>query len=587
MRHAPARHSRRALTCGVALSAGLLASLVTVPAAAASSDADTVFLSTTLGAPASVELTLPPGVDGVYSGDWNGDGRDSVGYRIGNRFVLLADDGSSTYTSFAYGRVGDDVFVGDWNGDGRDTLAVRRGNIFYFTDELRGGVADRDMAYGRVGDEVLIADWSRTGRATPAVRRGNIIHVSMTLTSGVADESFAYGRAADDIVVGDWDGDGVATPAVRRGNTFHVSNSFDGGDADFITNFGRPTDQALAGDWNGSGADSLGVHRPARSAGFKAEAWTDGAAGRAPIGPGDGDGVFTLVQFNDTQADVWADHQKAIPARVNWILGNQRTHDIRFAVHTGDVVNWWESRTNNAQYRRADRWLQPLSDSPIPFAVAVGNHDTLAVADGQGWANSDPVTGRSLASWGLRQTQLINSIFPASDFRNMRGQMEAGKFDNSFHTFTAEGADFLVLSIEMWPRPQALDWAERVVREHPRHNVIVLNHSYLDQFAHVQADNGGYGTSPSTAIRDRIVAKYPNVKLVLSGHAGTTNARVDQGSGGNVLSILTNLSGTDRGELRLFEIDVAGGEVRTDLVYTATDGSRGHHAVRTPITWIR
>ena len=307
----------------------------------------------------------------------------------------------------------------------------------------------------------------------------------------------------------------------------------------------------------------------------------------APEHPGDGDGVFSIVQFNDTQNDVFGDHQRALPARVDWILANEGEQDIRFAVHTGDVVNWWESRTGNAQYARADRWLQPLSDSSVPFAVAVGNHDTLAVADGQGWANSDPATGRSLASWGLRQTQLINEIFPASDFSNMRGQFEAGKFDNSFHTFTAEGADFLVLSLEMWPRTAALDWAERVVRDHPRHNVIVLNHSYLDGGANVQADNGGYGTLPSTAIRDRIVGRYPNVKLVLSGHAGTTNARIDAGPGGNVLSVLTNLAGTDRGELRLFRIDVAGGTVHSDLVHTAGDGSRGHNVVSAPISWIR
>ena len=309
---------------------------------------------------------------------------------------------------------------------------------------------------------------------------------------------------------------------------------------------------------------------------------------QAPTGhPGDGDGVFSIVQFNDTQADVWADNQSFVKDRVNWILNNESAQDIRFAVHTGDVVNWWESKTNNAQYARADRWLQPLSDSSIPFAVAVGNHDTLAVADGQGWANADPVTGRSLAAWGLRQTQLINSIFPASDFRNMAGQMEAGKFDNSFHTFTAEGVDFMVLSIELWPRKEAVDWAEKVVRDHPRHNVIVITHAYLWGNGYIQGDNGGYGSTSPQNLYNRIVGRYDNVKMVLSGHTGWTAERTDVTRTGNkVWSVVTNMSPTSYAPLRTFTINVRTGEVTSDIVRT-TPGTRGFEKMSTTLTWIK
>ena len=305
----------------------------------------------------------------------------------------------------------------------------------------------------------------------------------------------------------------------------------------------------------------------------------------APQHEFEGDGRFTIAQFNDTQADVFHDGQRQLPARVDWILDNVQREDIRFAVHTGDLVNWWDSARGNDQYHRADRWLQPLNDSAIPFAMAVGNHDTLAVADGEGHDNRDE-TGRSLAAWGLRETQLVNQILPASDFRNMRGQMEPGKFDNSFHTFTAEGADFLVLSLELWPRPQALNWAERVVRDHPRHNVIVLTHHYLYGDGRIAEDNGGYGHQPVSAIRDRIVLKYPNVKVVLSGHVGWTSSRVDANPGGNVVSIMTNMSPTDDGPLRLLRIDVPGGRLDSEVVSTI-GGRRGQHPVSARIDWIR
>ena len=589
MSPAPTPTVRAAARVGAALlTAGLGASLVTGPAAA-QDRADTVFLADTIGSEASVELSVPADLDGVFAGDWNGDGRDSVGYRRGTTFVLLGDDGRSVVAQFAFGSPGDEVFVGDWDGDGVDSLAVRRGNTFHISNRLGGGAADRTVAYGRPGDEVLVADWTGTGTATPAVRRGNTVYVANSFTGGEADRVFAYGRPGDEVLVGDWDGDGVATPTVRRGNTFFVANTFRGGEAELVTAFGRATDQALSGDWTGSGAESLGLHRAAQPAEPQVPSGVPAASTQAgaPLGPGDGDGVFSIVQFNDTQNDVFGDHQRALPARVDWILANEEEQDIRFAVHTGDVVNWWESRTGNAQYARADRWLQPLSDSSVPFAVAVGNHDTLAVADGQGWANSDPATGRSLASWGLRQTQLINEIFPASDFSNMRGQFEAGKFDNSFHTFTAEGADFLVLSLELWPRKEAVDWAERVVAEHPEHNVILLTHAYLWGSGSIQGDNGGYGSTSPRYVYDRIVGRYDNVKMVLSGHTGWTAQRTDVTRTGNrVWSVMTNMSPTSHGPLRSFTIDVDAGVVHSDIVRTSV-GTRGHERMSAQIDWIK
>ncbi|MGO1459719.1 MAG: hypothetical protein ACTHWJ_06820, partial [Flaviflexus sp.] len=74
--------------------------------------------------------------------------------------------------SFVYGRAGDEVYVGDWNGDGRDTLGVRRGKTFFLNDSLRGGIADHEFMYGREGDEVLVGDWDGDGRDTLGVRRG-------------------------------------------------------------------------------------------------------------------------------------------------------------------------------------------------------------------------------------------------------------------------------------------------------------------------------------------------------------------------------------------------------------------------------
>ena len=79
--------------------------------------------------------------------------------------------------------------------------------------------------------------------------------------------------------------------------------------------------------------------------------------------------------------------------------------------------------------------------------------------------------------------------------------------------------DWLVLDLELWARPPVITWAKNVVATHPKHNVIVLTHAFLEADGSVSNSNGGYGaTAPSTlwaALDD-----YPNVVMTFSGHVG-------------------------------------------------------------------
>ncbi|AIE82618.1 hypothetical protein [Actinotignum schaalii] len=48
----------------------------------------------------------------------------------------------------SYGRHTDVVFSGDWNGDGRDTLGVNRGSDFYMKNTFLSGDADIHFKFG-------------------------------------------------------------------------------------------------------------------------------------------------------------------------------------------------------------------------------------------------------------------------------------------------------------------------------------------------------------------------------------------------------------------------------------------------------
>ena len=220
------------------------------------------FLNDTFSAYANIVFDYANPAGRSYVGDWDGDGKDTLAYRIGSTFYVRNSNSAGRADQvFSYGRPGDRVYVGDWDGDGRDTFAVRRGKTYHVKNTVGGGDADHVIRYGRRGDDVLVGDWDGDGRDTLAVRRGKVYHVKNRIAGGPADTVVAYGRTADRVLVGDWDGNGTDTFAVRRGKTYFIANAIRGGDADTTLNYGRAGDTTLVGDWDGDGKDTLGVRR--------------------------------------------------------------------------------------------------------------------------------------------------------------------------------------------------------------------------------------------------------------------------------------------------------------------------------------
>ena len=180
----------------------------------------------------------PPGAeDGpIMWGDFLNLGVDLPLYRSGNRFTVLGPNAEMTTMSF--GRATDEWFVGDWDGDGRPTVGLRRGNQIFLDNSVTGGHADVSFAFGRPGDEVLVGDFDGDGTDTIALRRGTTFYVSNSHGGGVAPISFAYGHAGDIPLVDDWDQNGTDTIAVFRDMKLLVKNSLAGGAADAVLDAG-------------------------------------------------------------------------------------------------------------------------------------------------------------------------------------------------------------------------------------------------------------------------------------------------------------------------------------------------------------
>ncbi len=188
------------------------------------------------------------------SGDWNGDGIDTIGiYRNGTFFLRNSNTSGFADIQFPFGTTGDLPIVGDWDGDGIDTIGIVRGNSVFLRNSNTTGNANLQFNFGSSTDIFIVGDWDGDGIDTiGAFRPSNgFVYLRNSNTTGNADLEFFYGQAGDKPIVGDWKGEGVDTIGIVRGNQWFLRNSNSSGFADIQFFYGTDTDTPITGDWDG------------------------------------------------------------------------------------------------------------------------------------------------------------------------------------------------------------------------------------------------------------------------------------------------------------------------------------------------
>jgi hypothetical protein len=265
---------------------------------------------------------------------------------------------------------------------------------------------------------------------------------------------------------------------------------------------------------------------------------------------------FTLAVIPPTQQEVRVGDPRWWN-RTDWLVKNKDTLNLRFVTDTGDVANW--GNVDHTQFQVVQAALKPLQAARVPYSLALGNHDTAAVCTGGGACDAHKT--RAL----FRDTTAFNSYFNADAFGAVQGEFEPGKVDNSYSTFAAGGRQWLVLSLEMWPRRAAVDWAQQVVRDHQGYNVIVVTHQYTTEAGDIDTSSG-YGETSGRYLFDNLISKYPNVKLVFNGHEGSRAYREDTGVGGNkVYTLGFHRHDTKTNPVQLVEVDTANGTFKSSI----------------------
>lgn len=213
-----------------------------------------------------------------------------------------------------------------------------------------------------------------------------------------------------------------------------------------------------------------------------------------------------LILLPDPQTYVkYAALNPVYGVQTSWISNN--ADSISFVLCQGDMTGG----NRDEQWKVAAGAFTILEGRKIPFTFCAGNHDLGKMAS-------------------TRNTDLMNSYLPFSRYSrypSFGGSFETGKMDNTWHVFSKGEYKFLILSLEFVPRNKILDWAKKIIVQHPNYNVIINTHAYLK--ANSRPYDGeieqeiGKATGEEFAnnglnIWDKLVSLYPNCLFVFNGH---------------------------------------------------------------------
>jgi len=252
-----------------------------------------------------------------------------------------------------------------------------------------------------------------------------------------------------------------------------------------------------------------------------------------------------------------------------WITNN--SDSIKFVIQQGDMT-----QTNkDDQWSIAAAAFTIMDGKKLPFSFVPGNHDMGSPS----FANT-------------RNTAMLNKYLPYSRYSrqpSFGGVFEANKMENTWSTFSKGDYKFLILSLEYGPRTKVINWAKTIIEQHPKYNIIINTHAYLND-NNSRATGGipqeiGLLTGDEFAndgqdMWDKLVKLYLNCLFVFNGHVlgtGIGNLTSTGTYGNKVYQYLANYQGgvdgaqTDRnGMLRIVDLYPEAGtfSIKTYSPYT-------------------
>ncbi|MCR8657360.1 S-layer homology domain-containing protein [Paenibacillus endoradicis] len=245
---------------------------------------------------------------------------------------------------------------------------------------------------------------------------------------------------------------------------------------------------------------------------------------------------FSFVWMSDTQY-YSESYPEIYTTNTQWIVDNQEEMDIRYVIHTGDLV---DDADQPYQWEAANNAMEIIEKAKIPYGVLAGNHDV------------GHQTGDYSYYW---------EHYGEDRFKDTETYTYGGSYQNNrghYDLISAGGIDFIMVYMGWNIGDEEIDWVEQVVKDHPDRKAILSFHEYM-----LVSNN----RAPiADEIYERVVVPYPNVIATLSGHyhdAETLVDEIDDNGDGiadrKVYQMLADYQGAEMGGLgyiRLLQFDL-------------------------------
>jgi hypothetical protein len=199
--------------------------------------------------------------------DFDGDGRTDLSvFRPSDNpsepDFYIKTSANNSFTSAAWGSVGDAAVSTDYDGDNRTDLAVFRPSSKTWFVLRSSDNTVFPINFGLETDKLVPADYDGDGKADIAVFRPSNGFWYIRQSSDAQIRAVQFGTAEDLPVQADYDGDGKIDIAVFRpsNGAWYVRKSSNN---DFTgVQFGQRGDKPIAGDFDGDGRADFVVFRP-------------------------------------------------------------------------------------------------------------------------------------------------------------------------------------------------------------------------------------------------------------------------------------------------------------------------------------
>lgn len=282
------------------------------------------------------------------------------------------------------------------------------------------------------------------------------------------------------------------------------------------------------------------------------------------------EGDFSIIVMGDQQTAVEY-HSAYVASTYDYIVNNASDMNLKAFISVGDIVDdskfmSWRQPTGDPraivnynanrllsdaeQLQFATNQANKLFDLNIPVAMTMGNHDYGDMAE------------------SYRVKDGFNEYFKYTDYssKSWFGESLYNDIEAATYNFSANGTDYMIITLGTYPTTEMVDWANKVVAENSDKKVIVSTHAYIagDSTEDLRQDG--------QRLWDNFISKHENIFMVVSGHECTTDGsvvkRLDYGENGNpVYQFMINPQIEEFGGAGIFSQLIFRADGTVDFVY--------------------